>query len=114
MRTHLRNMIIIPEMIGSVVGVYNGKTFNQVRGRCGCGMRKMWLWRWGRRYVAADACLGVLCAHPSGGVQHRLMACPHDACECAAPIRAGCGTWAEAAPVHTGLLSVACCVSPSC
>lgn len=30
-RTHLRNMIIVPEMIGSVVGVYNGKTFNQVR-----------------------------------------------------------------------------------
>lgn len=23
-------MIILPEMIGSVVGVYNGKTFNQV------------------------------------------------------------------------------------
>ena len=34
-RTHLRNMVIIPEMIGSVVGVYNGKTFNQVR--CCCG-----------------------------------------------------------------------------
>jgi hypothetical protein len=32
-RTHLRNMIILPEMIGSVVGVYNGKTFNQV---CRC------------------------------------------------------------------------------
>ncbi len=30
-RTHLRNMIIVPEMIGSVIGVYNGKTFNQVR-----------------------------------------------------------------------------------
>jgi small subunit ribosomal protein S15e len=29
-RTHLRNMLIIPEMIGSVIGVYNGKTFNQV------------------------------------------------------------------------------------
>ncbi len=29
-RTHLRNMIILPEMIGSVVGVYNGKSFNQV------------------------------------------------------------------------------------
>lgn len=29
-KTHLRNMIIIPEMIGSVVGVYNGKTFNAV------------------------------------------------------------------------------------
>jgi hypothetical protein len=23
-------MIILPEMIGSIVGVYNGKTFNQV------------------------------------------------------------------------------------
>lgn len=33
MRTHLRNMLIMPEMIGSVVGVYNGKTFNQVRCR---------------------------------------------------------------------------------
>jgi ribosomal protein S19 len=23
-------MIIVPEMIGSIIGVYNGKTFNQV------------------------------------------------------------------------------------
>eukprot|EP01003_Olkasia_polycarbonata_P000163 NODE_1031_length_626_cov_258.809359_g959_i0.p2 GENE.NODE_1031_length_626_cov_258.809359_g959_i0~~NODE_1031_length_626_cov_258.809359_g959_i0.p2 ORF type:complete len:111 (-),score=21.90 NODE_1031_length_626_cov_258.809359_g959_i0:240-572(-) len=29
-KTHLRNMIIVPEMIGSVVGVYNGKVFNAV------------------------------------------------------------------------------------
>ncbi|ODV94908.1 hypothetical protein PACTADRAFT_50756 [Pachysolen tannophilus NRRL Y-2460] len=29
-KTHLRNMIVVPEMIGSVIGVYNGKTFNQV------------------------------------------------------------------------------------
>ena len=29
-KTHLRNMLIVPEMIGSVVGIYNGKTFNQV------------------------------------------------------------------------------------
>merc|ERR1711893_493449 len=29
-KTHLRDMIIMPEMIGSIVGVYNGKTFNQV------------------------------------------------------------------------------------
>ncbi|SCU90879.1 LADA_0F06898g1_1 [Lachancea dasiensis] len=29
-KTHLRNMIVVPEMIGSVVGVYNGKVFNQV------------------------------------------------------------------------------------
>lgn len=28
--THLRDMIIVPEMIGTVVGVYNGKIFNQV------------------------------------------------------------------------------------
>ncbi len=26
-KTHLRNMVIIPEMIGSVIGVYNGKVF---------------------------------------------------------------------------------------
>jgi ribosomal protein uS19 len=31
-RTHVRNMIVVPEMIGSIIGVYNGKTFNQVRG----------------------------------------------------------------------------------
>jgi len=29
-KTHLRNMIIVPEMIGSVVGIYNGKVFNNV------------------------------------------------------------------------------------
>lgn len=34
-KTHLRNMIILPEMIGSMVGVYNGKTFNQVEIKVG-------------------------------------------------------------------------------
>jgi len=29
-KTHLRDMIIVPEMIGSVIGIYNGKTFNSV------------------------------------------------------------------------------------
>lgn len=29
-KTHLRNMIVVPEMIGSVVGIYNGKVFNNV------------------------------------------------------------------------------------
>eukprot|EP00995_Heteronema_vittatum_P008295 NODE_3477_length_663_cov_2086.073290_g2477_i0.p1 GENE.NODE_3477_length_663_cov_2086.073290_g2477_i0~~NODE_3477_length_663_cov_2086.073290_g2477_i0.p1 ORF type:complete len:153 (-),score=60.12 NODE_3477_length_663_cov_2086.073290_g2477_i0:127-585(-) len=29
-KTHLRGMIIVPEMIGSLVGVYNGKMFNSV------------------------------------------------------------------------------------
>ncbi|KAL5788032.1 hypothetical protein ACOSP7_004981 [Xanthoceras sorbifolium] len=30
-KTHMLNMIIVPEMIGSIIGVYNGKTFNQVK-----------------------------------------------------------------------------------
>ncbi|KAG9508521.1 40S ribosomal protein S15, partial [Fragariocoptes setiger] len=29
-KTHLRNMVILPEMVGSIVGVYNGRVFNQV------------------------------------------------------------------------------------
>ena len=29
-KTHLRNMIVVQEMIGSVVGIYNGKVFNQI------------------------------------------------------------------------------------
>ena len=29
-KTHLRDMIVIPEMIGSVVGVHNGKVFTTV------------------------------------------------------------------------------------
>lgn len=29
-KTHLRDMVIVPEMIGSVVGVYNGKLFINV------------------------------------------------------------------------------------
>jgi small subunit ribosomal protein S15e len=29
-KTHLRNMIIVPEMIGSQLAVYNGKVFNQI------------------------------------------------------------------------------------
>jgi ribosomal protein S19 len=37
-RTHLRDMIIVPEMIGSVVGIYNGKVCPSVgpreRRRC--------------------------------------------------------------------------------
>ena len=37
-KTHLRDMIIVPEMIGSVVGIYNGKvrldfSFSSVCGR---------------------------------------------------------------------------------
>ena len=34
-KTHLRNMPIIPEMIGSVVGVYNGQFFVNVEIKVG-------------------------------------------------------------------------------
>ncbi|XP_033051290.1 40S ribosomal protein S15-like [Trachypithecus francoisi] len=39
-RTHLRDTLILPAMVGSTVGVYNGKTFNQVEmaGRGGSGL----------------------------------------------------------------------------
>ena len=29
-KTHLRDMIIVPEMIGSVIGIYNGKVFSEL------------------------------------------------------------------------------------
>jgi len=29
-KTHMRDMIVMPEMVGSVVGIYNGKQFNNV------------------------------------------------------------------------------------
>ncbi|RDA94108.1 hypothetical protein CP533_6592 [Ophiocordyceps camponoti-saundersi (nom. inval.)] len=29
-KTHLRDMIVVPEMIGSIIGIYSGKEFNQV------------------------------------------------------------------------------------
>ncbi|KAL7672581.1 hypothetical protein ACOME3_007465 [Neoechinorhynchus agilis] len=29
-KTHLRNMVIVPEMVGNVIGIYNGKQFTQV------------------------------------------------------------------------------------
>jgi ribosomal protein S19 len=29
-KTHLRNMIIVPEMVGSTIAIYNGKVFNLV------------------------------------------------------------------------------------
>ncbi|CAM6000482.1 unnamed protein product, partial [Sphagnum balticum] len=29
-KTHLRNAIVLPEMVGSTVAVYNGKSFNSV------------------------------------------------------------------------------------
>jgi ribosomal protein S19 len=42
-KTHLRDMIIVPEMIGSMVGIYNGKV-------CSCPLARIrheWLSRCG-------------------------------------------------------------------
>jgi small subunit ribosomal protein S15e len=54
-KTHLRNMIIIPEMIGSVVGVYNGKTFNAVEIKPEVCLFFAKLLRHWRRLVAGSA-----------------------------------------------------------
>lgn len=35
-KTHLRNMPVLPEMVGSIIGVYNGKTFTQVEIKVSC------------------------------------------------------------------------------
>lgn len=40
-KTHMRSMIVVPEMIGSIVGVYNGKTFNQVRVVLSCFWQRL-------------------------------------------------------------------------
>jgi small subunit ribosomal protein S15e len=40
-KTHLRNMIIVPEMVGSMVGVYNGKTFTAVEIKVRCAARTL-------------------------------------------------------------------------
>ena len=37
-KTQLRNMIVVPEMIGSVVGIHNGKVFNQVEIKVSCSL----------------------------------------------------------------------------
>ena len=29
-KTHLRNVIVVPEMLGNIIGIYNGKMFNGV------------------------------------------------------------------------------------
>lgn len=33
-KTHLRNMLIVPEMIGSIVGIYNGALFRSLAVFC--------------------------------------------------------------------------------
>ena len=44
-KTHLRDMIIVPEMIGSVVGIYNGKVGAQFWGPQCCN-GGCWLLEW--------------------------------------------------------------------
>ena len=56
-KTHLRNMIVVPEMIGSVIGVYNGKTFNQIEVKvCITILKCLWL----NLYVPLPALSGCL------------------------------------------------------
>lgn len=43
-KTHLRNMIVVPEMVGSIIGIYNGKTFNQVSIREGHASARSSYW----------------------------------------------------------------------
>lgn len=47
-KTHLRDMIVVPEMIGSVVGIYNGKVCSfpseEFAGRDIAGLGLGWLW----------------------------------------------------------------------
>merc|ERR1712187_727621 len=51
-KTHLRNIIIVPVMIGSIVGVYNGKTFNEVEIKS--SMIGMYIGEFSITYKAAD------------------------------------------------------------
>lgn len=74
-KTHMRSMIVVPEMIGSIVGVYNGKTFNQVSWLINWDIlgfprsphdetmtRLTWilLGNWEQRFVAPSDHLGIL------------------------------------------------------
>ena len=47
-KTHLRDMIIVPEMIGSVVGIYNGKVCHlYIHGfRMERAGKDSYLWAW--------------------------------------------------------------------
>jgi len=42
-KTHLRDMIIVPEMIGSVIGIYNGKV-HEIGTRVSAKLAKQWTW----------------------------------------------------------------------
>ena len=64
-RTHLRDMVIVPEMIGSVIGVYNGKTFNQVEIKV-----RLTDQRWRLRRAKADTCRPLRSAAGDGWHLH--------------------------------------------
>uniref|UniRef100_A0A670K5H2 40S ribosomal protein S15 n=1 Tax=Podarcis muralis TaxID=64176 RepID=A0A670K5H2_PODMU len=66
-KTHLRDMIILPEMVGSMVGVYNGKTFNQVEIKVRAG-------DWGGTASSYSSLLNLYKALYPGGLRalHRI------------------------------------------
>merc|ERR1712113_857027 len=51
-KTHLRNIIIVPAMVGSIVGVHNGKTFNEVEIKS--SMIGMYIGEFSATYKAVD------------------------------------------------------------
>jgi hypothetical protein len=74
-------MIIVPEMIGSIIGVYNGKTFNQVRRVLPACMCVLLLLGHGigspLSMHAALRASGVSCMHVCAGLGAVWRPCPH-------------------------------------
>ena len=77
-KTHLRDMVILPEMVGSMVGVYNGKTFNQVEIKVRChlsgGRAGVWL-HWNLTHCQSHSCEGVWIGAPTMVDNVELWAC---------------------------------------
>ncbi|KAH9074725.1 ribosomal protein S19-domain-containing protein [Lactarius deliciosus] len=70
-KTHLRDMIIVPEMIGSVVGIYNGKVFNSVEIKPEMVSYKPV--KHGRPGVRTFSPSYLLCSIVMGAIHHSLL-----------------------------------------
>lgn len=94
-RTHLRNMVVIPEMVGSVVGVYNGKEFVTVEIK----VRVLHVWP---PLLRREQLLACACA---GRQQHVAFR----ACCCSCALRhAKCVSWADAGRLASLAVSWLC------
>lgn len=70
-KTHLRDMVILPEMVGSMVGVYNGKTFNQVEIKVR-GLKSPRLHYWSQRFLQLES-VAALVWKPAASYFHRSL-----------------------------------------